>query len=207
LTDPDATLSNLKFALRELKDTATENDVAVVFISGHGVRDKEGSFHFGTCDLDLKDLPMTALSWQYFVSALREVRAKRVLVLADTCHAGGIVGDQAAGSEVLAYRLNKEAHRLVFVSSGRDEASIGREEWGHGAFTKALLEALAGAADVGEKDGNITFRELRDYVPKRVEELTEGRQHPQLPFLDNYEPDAVLASVPRAELPASGVAP
>lgn len=192
ITDADATLSNLKFALRDLKDTATENDVAVVFISGHGLMDKNGSFYFGTCDLALNDLPMTALDWKDFIGALREVRAKRVLVLADTCHSGGIVGEQSAGNDSLAYQLNKDAHRLVFVSGTRDEVSIGREEWGHGAFTKALVEALEGAAD--GSDGRLTFQELSDYVTKRVPELTGDRQHPQLPFLGNYEPDAVLVS-------------
>jgi WD40 repeat protein len=195
LTDSEATLSSLKFALRELKDRTFEWDTVVIFISGHSVRDKKGDFYFGSCDLDPQNVAMTALNWKDFANTLREVRAKRVLVLADTCHAGGIIGDQSAGNDILAYLVNREAHRLVFVSSDSNEVSLAKEGWGHGAFTKALLEALAGAADVGEKDGNITFRELRDYVPKRVEELTEGRQHPQLPFLDNYEPDAVLASV------------
>ena len=195
LTDNEATVSNLKFAVRELKDTATENDVAVIFLSGHGVRDRDGNFYFAAHDVDRKNLALTALDWRDFTAALREVRAKRVLVLADTCHAGGIVGDEAANVEALAAKINKEAHRLVFVSCGGREAAIGREDWGHGAFTKALLEALAGGADA-DQNGSLTFRELRDYVPDRVTALTEGRQHPLLPFLDQFEPEAVLAVVP-----------
>jgi hypothetical protein len=204
LTDNEATVSNMKFALRELKDTATENDVAVIFLSGHGLRDKGGNFYFAAHDVDRKNLPMTALDWRDFTAALREVRAKRVLVLADTCHAGGIVGDEAASVEALAVKINKEAHRLVFVSCGGREVAIGREDWGHGAFTKALLEALSGQADT-DKNGSITFRELRDYVPDRVTALTDNRQHPLLPFLDQFEPEAVLAMVPKSEQAAPAI--
>ena len=194
LTNSDATLSNLKFALRDLKDTATENDVAVVFISGHGGLDARGNYVFGNHDASNDDLEHTALNWQDFLGALREVRAKRVLVLADTCHAGGIVGGSGEAMEVLAGRLNKEAGRMVFTASTRGEVSIERTAWGHGAFTRALLDALAGAADA-DKDGKVTFRELRDFVTARVETLTDGRQHPQLPLLERYDPEAVLATV------------
>ena len=193
LTDDDATLSNLKFALRELKDSATENDVVVICLSGHGVI-WQGNFYFGSRDLDKADIPGTSLDWRDFTAALREVRAKRVLVLADTCQSAAIIGEQAAGSDELARKLNKDAHRLVFTAATRNEQSFERPEWGHGAFTLALLEALSGKADTA-KNGNITFQELKDYVPARVAELTDNRQHPQLPFLDQFEPDAVLAMV------------
>jgi WD40 repeat protein len=192
LLDADATVSNLKFALRDLKDQANENDAAVIFISGHGVNGQNGAFYFPTHEVDLNNLPATALSWQDFAAALREVRAKRILILADTCHSGGIVGDQALNSDLLATRLNRDAHQMVFTAAERDEASIGREEWGHGAFSKAVVQGIIGLADT-DHTGDITFAKLRDYVVKKVEELTDGRQHPQLPFLDNFEPDAVLA--------------
>lgn len=193
LVDRETTLSRLKFALRALKDAATEGDVAIVFIAGHGGLDEQGNYVFGNTDVDIHDLANTALSWQDFVSALREVRAKRVLVLADTCHSGGIVGAQARANEVLADRLNKEAHRVVFVASAAGEVSKGLAEFGHGVFTQALLEAFTGAADAAPRDGEISFRELADYVRARTEVLGGGEQHPQMPFLDNYDPDAVLA--------------
>ena len=194
LTDAAASLSGLKLALRELKDKAEENDTVILCISGHAVQDADGVYYFATAELDLHDLPGTALNWQDFQAALREVRAKRVLVLAHTCQSAGIVGAQTASADLLAEKLNKQAHRLVFVACRGNEESFERDEWGHGAFTKAILDAFAGQADA-DKDGQITFQELKDYVISRVEELTKGRQHPQLPFLDQFEPEAVLGKV------------
>ncbi|NUQ01430.1 MAG: caspase family protein, partial [Armatimonadetes bacterium] len=195
LTDARATLANLKLALRDLKDSATEGDVAVVFISGHGVTADNETFYFPTHDVRTDDLQATALSAQDFVTALREIRARQVLVLADTCHSGGIVGGRALDSDLLAERLNRTAHQMVFTAAAQDEVSIGRETWGHGAFSYALLQAIAGEGDAN-RDGALSYAELRDFVTARVTELTAGQQHPQLPFLDRFEPDALFARVP-----------
>ncbi|MHB9024293.1 MAG: caspase family protein [Armatimonadota bacterium] len=194
LTDADASLSRLKIALRQLKDTPTENDTVLLFMAGHGLQDAQGNYYFPTHDADLKNLPATALSWQDFHAALREVRAKRVLVLADTCQSGGMLGANTATNTELALKLNKLAHRLVFVACRGDESSIEKKSWGHGAFTKALLEAFAGQGDAN-KDNQISFQELKSFVEARVAELTNYRQHPQLPYLDQFEPDAVLGCV------------
>lgn len=193
LVDEQATVSNLKFALRGLKDTATENDVAVVFVAGHGVLDREGGYLFPSFEMDVQQPATTALGWQDFAGALREIRAKRTLVLADTCRSGSLVGAGAADS-VLARRLNRDANQAVLAASGSRETSQEREAWGHGAFSKALIEALDGRGDA-DRDGRVTIRELRDFVTARVRELTDGRQNPEMPYLENFDPEAVLGLV------------
>ncbi len=74
------------------------------------------------------------------------------------------------------------------ASTGR-EVSQERREWGHGAFTLALLEAISGrrlcqaksatplSADLN-RDGLIHLVELDAYITNRVKELTDGAQHP-----------------------------
>ena len=51
-----------------------------------------------------------------------------------------------------------------------------RAEWGHGAFTKALLEGLQGKADLNG-DGVVETAELATWIVQRVRELTGGDQH------------------------------
>jgi WD40 repeat protein len=189
LTDQEATVSNVKFALRGLKDTVTEGDVAVVFAAGHGI-EQAGDYYFLCHDTKEADLANTALPWQDFVNVLREVRAKRLLLFVDTCHAGFVTGWRTTDN--LIDRLNRKAGALVFSASRGEEASMERADWGHGAFTKGLLEGLEGKADT-ENDGRITLQELRDFVIPRVEELTDNRQHPYLPRLQEFEPQAVVA--------------
>ena len=62
-------------------------------------------------------------------------------------------------------------------SSTSRELSVEADEWGHGAFTKAIIDGLKGIADL-DRSGDITFKELDLYVSHAVKELTKGRQHP-----------------------------
>jgi uncharacterized caspase-like protein len=50
-------------------------------------------------------------------------------------------------------------------------------DWGNGAFTKALIEGLAGKADL-LRDGTITASELDAFIANLMKALTDGRQHP-----------------------------
>jgi uncharacterized caspase-like protein len=51
-------------------------------------------------------------------------------------------------------------------------------EWGHGAFTKSLLDGLQdGNADLNG-DGVVHLNELDYYVAEQVKALTSGAQHP-----------------------------
>jgi uncharacterized caspase-like protein len=52
-----------------------------------------------------------------------------------------------------------------------------RAEWGHGAFSLALIEGLSGKADLLHK-GAITVSALDYYIAERVKELTNGGQRP-----------------------------
>jgi uncharacterized caspase-like protein len=194
LTNQDATVQNVKFAQRELKDTAAETDVAVVFVAGHGI-EQGGDYYFLCHDTKETDLENTALPWRDFANVLREVRAKRVLLLVDTCHAGFVTGWRT--TDQLIDRLNRKAGVLVFAASRGEEISWENPDWKHGAFTKALVEGLEGQADMQPQDGQVTLQELKDFVIPRVEELTDHQQHPYLPRLQDFEPQAVVAKVAR----------
>ncbi len=49
---------------------------------------------------------------------------------------------------------------------------------GHGLFTAALLEGLAGKAPDRDGSGGIELGELVDYVTERVRTLSNGKQTP-----------------------------
>jgi uncharacterized caspase-like protein len=67
---------------------------------------------------------------------------------------------------------------VILAASTGKEFSLEHPMWKHGAFTKALVEAMEqGQADYSN-DGIILLRELDLYVAERVDALTEGEQHP-----------------------------
>ena len=67
---------------------------------------------------------------------------------------------------------------VVISSASGEEFAFESEAWQNGVFTYAVLEGLkSGNADLN-KDKTTTVTELRDYVSKRVVELTDGKQNP-----------------------------
>jgi uncharacterized caspase-like protein len=71
----------------------------------------------------------------------------------------------------------QEANAVVFTSSRGRELSQESTQWKHGAFTYALLQGLAGKADL-MKAGRVTMKELDAYVSELVPQITDGAQHP-----------------------------
>jgi hypothetical protein len=52
-------------------------------------------------------------------------------------------------------------------------------KWGHGAFTKALIDGLNGGAAYKKAVVKLSF--LQDYVRDKVRELTDNAQTPTIP--------------------------
>ena len=65
----------------------------------------------------------------------------------------------------------------MFAASTGKQLAQERDEWGNGAFTKALIEGLSGKADY-QGTGKITVNMLDLHISERVKELTHGQQTP-----------------------------
>ncbi len=171
-------LDSLDWILRQ----TTQYDVAIIFVSGHGMLHEVGEdYYFLPHDGDPERLRSTAILWSQFDNVLERLPGLSVLFV-DTCHAGGVAGEGKgwkAASLDLAIRDLTTAGRGAFImaSSTGPEISLERSEWGHGAFTKAILEGLEGRADY-DGNGVIYINELDLYVTDWVKELTRGAQHP-----------------------------
>src|SRR5262249_24952925 len=60
------------------------------------------------------------------------------------------------------------------TSSKQFESSLEDKDWGHGAFTRAFLDALASP---GDSRGVISVSALADAMEDAVHSLTKGKQH------------------------------
>ena len=82
----------------------------------------------------------------------------------------------------------------VLTSSTADKVSREDEKWGHGAFTKALLDALSASDDIdNNRDGVISMTELTAYIEKRLTVLTNGDQ--QLGLDQRFQGDIFVAGL------------
>ena len=212
LTNDKATRAGVIGGLEWLADSVTQNDLAFVLISGHGVRDKRGKYYFVPHDFSREHVSSTGVRWSTFQDTLTTLPCKVVLAM-DTCHSGPLRGNERSRSVELDDEIRDltrvQGGVIVMTSSTGHELSWEKPEWGHGAFALALIEGLSGnrlyeakaatplPADYN-RDGLVHLNELDVYIANRVKELTEGAQHPTTDRCGTSFPLArvVLANAP-----------
>ncbi|HME26806.1 MAG TPA: caspase family protein [Acetobacteraceae bacterium] len=179
LEDEHATLAEIRKGLSWLRTTPAR-DSAMLFLSGHGQNDADGSYHYLPYDADQSDLDATTILDSDIDRFLGKVPGK-VFAFLDTCFAGGVGGKKGPTQPDIDRLANKLASAekgiVVFTSSTGRQFSLEKDEWKNGAFTKALVEALKGGADY-QHDKSITIAMLEVYLSHRVQELTNGEQSP-----------------------------
>lgn len=179
LTDAEATKENILVGLEWLERETTRNDLAVVFLAGHGVNDKNGLYYFLPVNAKVDQLRRTGLAFSDIRNTVATLSGK-TLLFADTCHAGNILGRRRGSIDINAVvneLTSAENGAVVFASSTGKQDSLEDPAWGNGAFTKALVEALNGKAAYGGSK-KITINMLDLYLSERVKELTKGQQTP-----------------------------
>ncbi len=187
LTDEDADSGAILDGLTWLKRQVGQGDVGVVFLAGHGVTDPSGDYYYVPYNAKIEEVAGVPLPTRgssvpdLEISRTLKQLAGNALFFFDTCHAGKAAGISFRGAQDYNKLINEiagSANAVVLASSTGAELSMESSEWQQGAFTKALLEGLAGKADIMPKDGVVTVDELNLYVTERVTELTGGLQHP-----------------------------
>jgi uncharacterized caspase-like protein len=179
----DATQHNVFVGLEWLKQAATSRDLAIVFWSGHGYLDPKQKFWFLTREADIQQLRATAVSKDDLLEYVAELPGKKVLFI-DACHAAAamVIGSKGVDpdmNKVVNDFALKESGLVVFGASTGTEVAKEDDKWDrHGAFTKALIEAIGEGKASIDKSGRITTGMLDLYVEERVKDLTGGAQHP-----------------------------
>lgn len=181
LTDGQATRANVVDGLQWLKRSATQHDVAMIFMSSHG-DNSSGQYYFIPSDFDKARLESTSVLFTYIKDAVASIPGK-VVVFMDTCHAGDVLGNRGTKAippsidGIVNELVSAENGAVVFTSSTGRQQSLEDPKWNNGAFTRALVDGLTGKADLTGK-GRITINMLDVYISERVKELTQGKQTP-----------------------------
>jgi WD40 repeat protein len=182
LTDNKATKDDVLDGLEWLKRQVTARDVGIMFLAGHGMNDNTGKYFFMPHNADPAKLLRTGVAQSDIKDTLNSLAGKAVFFV-DTCHSGNALGTaktRSMTSQVDAF-INELASAengvVVFTAATGKQLSQENDEWGNGAFTKAVVEGISGKADFG-KTGRITHKGLDFYVSERVKQLTDGTQSP-----------------------------
>ena len=193
LTDADATKVNILDALEWIQSKTQKNDIAMIFFAGHGLNDNNGVYYMLPVDADAERLRSTCINFEEIKQTQGSIEG-RVLVFIDACHSGNVLGGNSTYINGLINLLTstvKGAGAITLTSSTGKEVSFEDPSWENGAFTKALVEGLSGAAALDE-DQEITYTSLSLYISRKVKKLTADRQHPTLVPAPNT-PDFTIA--------------
>ncbi len=168
LTDAEANRAGILRALDFMQRSAgAGDDLAVIYFSGHDAV-VDGTLYLLPYDVDAHDLAAirnTAISIDVLKEKVtRLAQSGRVLVLLDASDSG------VAANALAAPNVS------VIASSAEGTASLEGSPWQHGAFTKALLDALAAPNADREHSGLLSTADLAHYVAARVATLTGGKQ-------------------------------
>jgi hypothetical protein len=152
-------------------------DLVLLYLSGHGVKDDEGHLYFAASDTELDSLEATAVAAGFVNRQMGRTRSRRIVLLLDCCYSGAFA--QGMGG---AAKADKAVHlrdqfggrgRVVLTASKATEYSFEggqvTEDTGQpSVFTAAIVRGLeTGEAD-RNGDGLISLDELYDYVYDQV---------------------------------------
>lgn len=211
LTGEQATRQVILSAFDTLAQTTDVESTVIVYFSGHGyqvVSTIGEVYYLMPYGYDVHSLYTTAISGVEFTNKLKMIPAKKLLVLLDCCHAGGVSDTRAPDLHMTKKPLPQEVlpllsegeGRVLIASSREDELSFAGKPYS--AFTLALTEAFCGIG-VTRQDGYVRVTDLALHARKVVLSRTHGKQHPILHFeqADNF----VLAYYAGGETQSKGL--
>jgi uncharacterized caspase-like protein len=150
------------------------DDLALLYFTGHGVKDDEGRLYLAMANTRREALMFTSISAAQVNDAMDACRSRRKVLVLDCCYSGAFPAGRAAKSDDTVQTLERfqgKGRAALTASDATQYAFEGDDLRGSGSqslFTRHLVEAIqTGKADLDE-DGDIALDELYSYVRERV---------------------------------------
>lgn len=168
---PDATLNGLRSEINWLKQVleAYNGEAKVIFYyAGHGVpNESTQSAYLLPVDGFGSDIT-TGYLLDDLYQTLGNLPSAGIMMFLDACFSGAKrEGDMMAAARAVAIKVKKNVpvgNMVVFAAAQSDETAYQNNEEKHGLFTYFLLKKLQ------DTQGNVTLKELGDYITKEVRE-------------------------------------
>jgi uncharacterized caspase-like protein len=196
LSDENGTKRAILDGFQWLRDTVQPGDVTMIFLSGHGMQDRDQSYYYLPSDYESGSRIATAVNFSDLAASVSVLRTRGyVYVFLDTCHASAALGSM--DSTGLSSGLAAPGTGAIVLSACQaNQTAIEDPKWQNGAFTKVLLDAINSGAIVDD-EGQVSLAAIEVYLQNEVPKLV-GKDHPQVPTIQipGATPKLVLAKRP-----------
>ncbi|WP_328634219.1 caspase, EACC1-associated type [Streptomyces sp. NBC_00356] len=191
-TESDLTADDMRAVIGEFLQERDEDELALVYVSGHGVRTVRdgGEFHFVARDTDYDRVAATGVGAGFLNDALEECVAPQKIVMIDCCRSGGFAMGLRTSDRQAANSVSKSGEqppltsRGVYVLSSSRAGEDSYADTGGGndvkpsAFTSEVVEALRTGKVCKDSGSAVTVSDLFHYVNRRMRAQDGGRQVP-----------------------------
>jgi peptidoglycan hydrolase-like protein with peptidoglycan-binding domain len=168
----DATEEAVLGELAKLRRALTPQDNLLIYYAGHGWYDQEAERGYWLPVDAAVDNQSSWISTADITDTLKAIKAKHVMVVADSCYSGTLTRGLAISTKSPGYIegiVNRRA-RTVLTSGGL-EPVVDAGGGDHSVFAKAFLDALA--ANAGVIDGESVYQQVRERVVLNAEQTPE----------------------------------
>ena len=207
LTNEKATRYNILEKLHDIVKTTEREPESTVFIyySGHGGKDSyTDKYYLLPHGYDMSNKTDTMIDGNEFSKLVNKIKADRVLLVLDCCHAAGIMINgksvisksddiKITSSNVeLINHLSTGEGKVFITSCDDDEQSYILKDAKNSLFTEVLLEALEGK--VSQNKDYVSLIDIiyhtSHQVSKRIEKHAPScKQRPIYKYIENLSPD------------------
>ena len=151
-----------------------KDDLALLYISGHGVKDAQSDLYFAACDTRKQKeelIRATAIAASFVRDRVRESKAKRQVIILDCCFSGAFGNLLSKDDDTINLETVLGAEgRVVLTSSSSIQYSFEQRDGELSLYTHYLVEGIrTGAADANS-DGAISVQDLHQYGSRKVQE-------------------------------------
>jgi hypothetical protein len=205
----NVTASTLRNIQQHFTERLQPDDRLLVYYSGHGDRDPAGDAGFIvlTGSNPTARSRSTEVSMTEFMTWMKALPVKHLLVILDACYAGLAIGGVTRGegppldseNRQELYQLSSRSGRFVITAGDETQRAHEHTRWDGGLFTRGILRALE-MRDVGRPNDRLVttfelFMRTKQFV---TEEVRRYGLSPQSPLIHD------LGETPRLQAGSGG---
>jgi hypothetical protein len=174
----NASLDGARRAIFSVTGRAARDDLVLLYFSGHGSLDKDGSLALVLPETESDLLAATALIADDLKRAFNLSRAAQKVLILDCCYAGAMGPDKMKSSAADSVAALAEAASGTFIltASTKFQPAFEKADLGGSVLTSCLVDGIAkGRAAPGAE--TVTLSALAAFV--KAQAPTHGAQQPQ----------------------------